>query len=60
MSEGATIYTCWEEQSDSEEGDIFSKKGDTVGITLGDNPAEHCFLLRDLVPIKFFKWFMTL
>ena len=26
------------------------------GIILGENPAEHCFVLRDLVPINFLKW----
>ena len=25
------------------------------GIILGDNPAGHCFVLRDLVPLSFFK-----
>ena len=25
------------------------------GIILGANPAEHCFVLRDLVPMSFFK-----
>ena len=33
----------------------FGKSGDTEGkgIILGDNPAEHCFLLRDLIPMNF-------
>ena len=26
-----------------------------MGIILEDDPAEHCFLLRDLFPISFFK-----
>ena len=25
------------------------------GVFLGDNRAGHCFVLRDLVPINFFK-----
>ena len=28
------------------------------GIILGDNPAGHCFALRDLFPISFFKLVM--
>ena len=26
-----------------------------MGIILGDNPAGHCFVSRDLVPMNFFK-----
>ena len=35
----------------------FGKKWDTggEGITIGDNPAEHCFLLRYLIPMNSFK-----
>ena len=33
----------------------FGKKGDTWVIILGDNPAGHCFALRDLLPSRFFK-----
>ena len=33
--------------------DIFGKKGDACHITLGDNPAGHSFVLRDLVLIEF-------
>ena len=25
------------------------------GIIIGDNPAGHCFLLKDLIPMNFFK-----
>ena len=35
--------------------DIFGKKGDTWSMNLGDNPAGHCFVLRNLVPTSFFK-----
>ena len=28
------------------------KRGDTGG---GDNPDEHYFILRDLIPMNFFK-----
>ena len=28
------------------------------GITLRDNPAGHCFVLRDLFPMRFFKLVM--
>ena len=33
------------------------KSGDTggEGIFLGDHPAGHCFVLKDLVPVNFFK-----
>ena len=33
------------------------KSGDTggEGIFLGDNRARHCFVLKDLVPVNFFK-----
>ena len=34
---------------------IFSKKGDTWHMILGDNPAGHCFVLRDLVLIELFQ-----
>ena len=35
----------------------FGKREDTggEGIILGENPAGHCFVLRDLIPINFFK-----
>ena len=32
--------------------DIFGKKGDARHIILGDNPAGHGFVLRDLVLIE--------
>ena len=35
--------------------DIFGKKGDAWGIILEDNPAGHCFVLRDLVLIELFQ-----
>ena len=36
----------------------FGKKRDTggEGIILGENPAGHCFLLRDLIPVNLFKY----
>ena len=30
------------------------------GIILGDNPAGHCFVLRDLITTTFFKEVMIL
>ena len=38
----------------------FGKKRDTggEGIILGENPAGHCFLLRDLIPVNLFKYIM--
>ena len=32
--------------------DIFGKKGDTWRMNLGDNPARHGFILRDLILIE--------
>ena len=26
-----------------------------LGEILGENPAGHCFVLKDLIPINFFK-----
>ena len=36
----------------------FGKRGHLgeESIILGDNPAGHCFVLRDLIPMKFFKY----
>ena len=36
----------------------FGKRWDTEGegIIIGDNPAGHCFLLRYLIPMNFFKY----
>ena len=36
-------------------GDIFGKKIGAGGKILRDNFAVHCFLLRDIVPTRFFK-----
>ena len=34
----------------------FGSTGDIdEGIILGDNPAGHCFLLTDLIPMNFIK-----
>ena len=35
--------------------DIFRKKGDAWRMILGDNPAGHGFVLRDLVLIELFQ-----
>ena len=35
--------------------DIFGKKGDAWCMILGDNPAQHGFVLRDLVLIELFQ-----
>ena len=35
--------------------DIFGKKGDAWFMILGDNPAGHGFVLRDLVLIELFQ-----
>ena len=38
--------------------DIFGKTGGRIGIILENNPAGHCFVLTNLIPMKFFKWVM--
>ena len=38
--------------------DIFGKTGGRIGIVLEDNPAGHCFVLNNLIPMKIFKWVM--
>ena len=35
--------------------DNFGKKGDTWRMILGDKPAVHCFVLRDLFLIELFQ-----
>ena len=34
---------------------FFGTKGDAWHIIMGDNPAEHSFVLRDLVLIEIFQ-----
>ena len=34
---------------------IFSKMENAGGIIQGDNSPRHCFVLRDSIPMKFFK-----
>ena len=46
--EGGTVHTWWVQQF----CDIFGKKGDAWHMILGDNPAGHGFVLRDLVLIE--------
>ena len=52
---GGKVHTWGRQQSNIKEGDIFGKNGNTGCIFLGDNPAGHCFVLRDLVPTSFLK-----
>ena len=52
--EGGTVHTWWvqkKKKTNIKGRDIFGKEG----IILGDIPAEHCFVLRDLVLSSFFK-----
>ena len=46
-----TVHTWWVQQV----FDIFGKKGDTWCMILGDNPAGHGFVLKDLVLIELFR-----
>ena len=55
QTKAATFLTWWGQQSNIKRGDIFGKKGNTRGIILGDNPAGHCLVLKDLVQTSFFK-----
>ena len=49
--EGGTVHTWWVQQF----CEIFGEKGDARHVTLGDNPAGHGFLLRDLVLNELFQ-----
>ena len=42
------VHTLWVQQF----YDIFGKKGDAWHMIVGDNPAGHGFVLRDLVLIE--------
>ena len=49
--ERGTVHTWWVHQFFY----FFVKKGDTWHMIPWDNPAGHCFVLRDLVLIKLFQ-----
>ena len=49
--EGGTVHTWWVQQF----CDIFGKKGDVWLMILGDNPAGHDILSRDLGLIELFQ-----
>ena len=49
--EGETVHACWVQKF----CDIFDKKGDALHMILGNNPAGHGFVLRDLVLIELFQ-----
>ena len=53
--EGGKIRSWWGKQWNTKGGRIFGKNWDTWSIILGENSAEHCFELRDLVPASFLK-----
>ena len=36
-------------------GDIFGMVGNTRSVNREDNSAWHCFILKNLIPINFFK-----
>ena len=48
QGKGEPVHTWWVQQF----CDIFGKKGDAWHMILGDNPAGHGFVLRDLVLIE--------
>ena len=49
--EDGTVHTWWVQQF----CDIFGKKEDACHMILGDNPAGHSLVLRDLVLIELFQ-----
>ena len=51
QGKGEPVHTWWVQQF----CDIFGKKGDAWHMILGDNPAGHGFVLRDLVLIELFQ-----
>ena len=51
LGEGGTVHTWLVQQF----CDIFGKKGDAKDMILGDNPAGHGFVLRDVVLIELFQ-----
>ena len=51
---GQSIHGRGNKQDESK-GNIFGKMGNTGGINQGGNSAGHGFVLRDLIPMNFFK-----
>ena len=51
QGKGEPVHIWWVQQF----CDIFGKKGDAWRMILGDNPAGHSFVLRDLVLIELFQ-----
>ena len=49
-----TVHAGGTNKATLKDRDIFDKKEDTGGIILLYNRSEHCFVLRGLVPTKFF------
>ena len=49
------VHTWWGQQVRLKEEEIFGKLGNTGGIIQRDNSAGNCFVLRDLIPMGFFK-----
>ena len=47
-------------KQDKSRGNIFGKMGNRGGIIQGDNSAGHCFVLRNLIPMNFFKYAMIM
>ena len=58
--EEGTVHTWWGEQSNIKGEKHFWLEGRHGGIILRDNPAGHCFVLRDLVPTSLFNQNMIL
>ena len=51
---GQSIHGGGKKQDESR-GNIFSKMENIGGIIQGDYSPRHCFVLRDSIPMKFFK-----
>ena len=52
---GREIHTWWGQQPWLKERNIFGKIANMGGTIKGDNSAEHCFVLRDFIPMNLFS-----
>ena len=52
---GMAVDTWLGNKQDERTGNFFGKIGNTGGIIQGNNSAEPWFVLRDLIPMNFFK-----
>ena len=55
-----SVHTWWGNKQDESRQNIFGKMENSGGIILGDNSVGYCFVLRDSIPMKFFKKVMIM